>query len=194
MPSITPPELKQLVPVLLLLAIGCNQARYQPAEWKTLENAPVGRSGAVSEEEEREGTDDLMLTRFGQLTPWLDPRLSTGQSAATAPPLDWTGSTLPTGSFQAIPDRSSSTLPKGEIPGRIPDSRNSTLPVRNERILPGRTGSTLPLNRVGVGGSPVLPSSQSTLPLPLPLPSRPALRPTENRSGSTLPARDLGNR
>jgi len=170
---------------MLLLATGCNQNRYQPAEWQSRNVPSNSRSEEGNENQENE---QLLLSRFGELTPWLDPRLSTGQRETGPAPTDWTGATLPGAPFRgstlpdSLPDtlplRSGSTLPLREGLGR--DTRNSTLPLRLDGNVPVRGNSTLPMKREDFQ---FRPDSNRTLPLP----PVPANRFQNDRRGSTLP-------
>lgn len=142
---------------------GCNQQRYQPAEWRV---APRTSSAAVDEKSDENSTAPA-AQRFGQLTPWLDSSVLPRDVASTP---RWTtlpnrhGNTLPTrnGTTLAnrfnttLPLRNGITLPTGNrligngttLPNRSgilsPNRSGQTLPSRNGTTLPDRNGMTLP--------------------------------------------------
>ncbi len=142
---------------------GCNQQRYQPAEWRA---APRASTTAVDEKLAGDSTMPA-AQRFGQLTPWLDSSVLPRDVASTP---RWTtlpnrnGITLPTrngtslanGLNATLPLRNGMTLPNGNpmigngttLPNRSsntsPDRRGQTLPSRNGTTLPDRNGMTLP--------------------------------------------------
>ena len=168
----------------LLLLVGCNQNRYQPADWRNAQTEQTAaNSGADPNQPPASAAIDLD-DEFGELSRWLNGS-NQGRTASNLPQRGTGASTLPgrtgTGSFLG------STLPLRSA-GTLPLRSSSTLPMRSDSTLPLRSGSTLP-RRV----DPALPlRSGSTLPLrsgsTLPLRSSSPLRTTQP-SQSTLPSR-----
>lgn len=109
---------------LMLVFVGCNQQRYQPAEWKA---APRANSNPSDKDAMADNKSDP--EKFGQLTPWLDPNVAPGGATYR----DWQSGAA--GSGTTMPLRNGTTMPL----------RNGmTLPMYNETTLPMRNGITLP--------------------------------------------------
>ena len=159
---------------------GCNQPRYQPAEWRA---APRPSSSVAPD-----GTSLPDASRFGNLTPWTDPNLPSGADAGRfrgpADTLNASWGTLPNGVGTTLPMRNFSggtTLPY-RAGTTLPYEAGSTLPPRGYRsgtTLPQIPGTTLPLREFR-RGIPSFDRPGSTLPLP-------------NRNQSSLPLRNFPN-
>ena len=139
--------------------VGCNQQRYEPAEWR----AAPRPSSVTIDEKESESLNSTDAQRFGQLTPWFEPSGGVGNSTSPR----W--STLPSRNNTTLPLRNGTTLPGGTLPLRT----GSTLPNRNRSTgttLPSRTGEKWPYRN----GTTLPNKNGNTMP---------------NRNGMTLPAR-----
>lgn len=160
--------------VFSLLAFGCNQNRYQPAEWQQ-RDSELSRRSELTEDTL---SDEEIERRFGTLTPWLDPdaRLQAG------------GDRIRPGDRATLP-RSSNGVNRSTLPlrGSTLPLRGSTLPQRSERMSPLR-GSTLPLRNA----QPLRQSVSSTLPLRSGN-QRSGNQSSTGRSDQTLPLRSNRN-